>query len=356
MQVRSAEGFQMAIYHCSVKSISRGAGQSIVASAAYRHACKLEDARTGEIHDYSKKGGLESSEIFLPSGVKPLWAQDRAQLWNAAEVAETRKNSRVGREVVLALPDELTAHQRQELAWEMARHLADRYGVAVDVAIHKPSRNGDQRNHHAHMLMSVRQVTTEGFGKKVRVMDDREQGPKEVEHIRSEWAHLANVALERAGKNVQIDHRSFQRLGVDRMPTIHMGPAATGMQRRGEPTRLGERNLVAAEINARLMELEHELYEYQGRQKKIVEERTETPLERAKVLQNEEVQSGVARMKRLAKEWRKEQALAAERAKQQERERQREVERKAQEEKERIAKEMAKQREVNRNRGPSFER
>ena len=277
----------MAIFHCSVKTISRGSGQSIVASAAYRHACKLEDARTGEVHDYSRKSGLESSEIFLPSEVNPIWARDRSQLWNAAEAAETRKNSRVGREVVLALPDELTAHQRQELTWEMARHLADHYCVAVDVAIHKPSRNGDQRNHHAHMLMSVRQITTEGFGKKVREMDDKEQGPKEVEHIRSEWAHLANMALERAGKNVQIDHRSFQRQGVDRMPTIHMGPAATGMQRRGEKTRLGERNHEAAVINDKLAELEYELYKIQ--ELEIAENRTGNGIEHVEAPKVEEI-------------------------------------------------------------------
>lgn len=249
----------MAIYHCSIKSISRGAGQSIVASAAYRHACMLENSRTGEVYNYSRKQGVESSDIYLPSGVNQSWAQDRSKLWNAAEAAEKRKDARLGREIVLALPAELSASQRRELIGEMACHLAERYGVAVDVAIHQPSRQGDQRNHHAHMLISSRRITSEGFAEKTRELDDHERGPAEVEHIRNEWARLANRALERAGQHVQIDHRSFRRQELKRMPSLHLGPSASAMERRGILTRLGDRNRAAQAINARAEKKEQEM-------------------------------------------------------------------------------------------------
>lgn len=255
----------MAIYHCSMKAISRRAGQSIIAAAAYRHACKLQDARTGEIHDYSRKRGVESSGIYLPSGVNPAWAQDRAQLWNTAEAAEKRKDARLGRELVLALCVELTSEQRRELAGEMARYLADHYGLAVDVAIHQPSRHGDERNYHAHILMSSRRITPEGFGEKARELDDHERGPIEVEHIRAQWARLANRALERAGQDIQIDHRSFEAQGINFMPTIHMGPSASAMERRGVQTRIGNRNRAARTLNSEVKKLKQELVTDQGR-------------------------------------------------------------------------------------------
>lgn len=271
----------MAIYHCSIKPISRGAGRSVVAAAAYRHACKLEDSRTGEVHDYRRKAGLEHSAIYLPSGVNPSWAQDRGQLWNAAEAAEKRKDARVGREIVLALPDELSAEQRRELTEKICRHLANRYSLAVDVAIHQPSKDGDQRNHHAHILMSSRIITPEGFGKKVRKLDSRDDGPAEVEHIRAEWARLANRALERAGENVQIDHRSFQRQGIKRMPTCHLGPSASAMERKrrekgkGEIPRLVQQNDEIQAINAKAAELELKL---EQEQKRITAEKKEREL------------------------------------------------------------------------------
>lgn len=270
----------MAIYHCSMKSVSRGAGQSIVAAAAYRHACKLEDSRTGEVHDYSRKRGLESSQIYLPSGVKVEWAQDRAQLWNTAEAAEKRKNARLGRELVLALPAELTKEQRRELAGVLARHIADRYGVAVDVAIHQPNTHGDQRNHHVHMLMSSRRITPEGFGEKARELDDHERGPVEVEHIRAQWARLANRALERAGHHVQIDHRSLEAQGIKRMPSLHLGPSASAMERRGVQTRLGNRNRAAQVLNAQATAFEQE-----RQQSAEVQEKTKAIAERENLKQ-----------------------------------------------------------------------
>ena len=248
----------MAIYHCSIKPISRGAGQSIVAAAAYRHGCRMEDKRTGEVHDYSRKRGVTVSAAFFPSDVDCSWATKSEILWNTAELAEKRKDARLGREIVLALPSELSPTERKALAAEMAQHVADRYGVAVDAAIHAPSRQGDDRNFHVHMLVSARRITSKGFGEKARELDDRERGPAEVEHLRAEWARLANRALEQAGQHVQIDHRSFRRQEVKRMPSRHLGASATALERRGIKTRIGDGNRAAARLNALAGQLEAE--------------------------------------------------------------------------------------------------
>lgn len=249
----------MAIFYCEMNTVSRGEGRSIVAASAYRNACKLEDSRTGKIHNYTQKQGVESSEIYLPSGINAAWAQDRQRLWNAAEKAEKRKDARLGREIVLALPAELPSGERQKLAGDMARYLADRYGLAVDVAIHKPSRQGDARNHHAHLLMSARRVTEEGFGAKTQELDDWKQGPKEIEQIRIQWERMANRALERAGLQSRIDHRSLKAQGVRRAPTVHLGPSACAMERRGIRTRLGDINREASSLNEHIARQEQDL-------------------------------------------------------------------------------------------------
>ncbi|WP_278559363.1 MobQ family relaxase [Acidaminococcus intestini] len=226
----------MVIYHCSVKTVGRSAGRSAVASAAYRSGVYLKDERTGEVHDYRRKAGIEHTELFLPSGVK----FDREHLWNSAEASEKRKNSTVAREYEISLPEELNSEQRTELTRDFARHLVDRYGVAVDVSIHAPSRGGDIRNYHAHILTTTRQVTPQGFAAKTRVLDDKKTG--EIEHVRATWAQLTNQALERAGHPERVSHKSLEAQGIDREPTTHLGPAATAMERRGIQTERGELN------------------------------------------------------------------------------------------------------------------
>jgi ATP-dependent exoDNAse (exonuclease V) alpha subunit len=185
----------VAIFHLSVKTISRTAGRSSTAAAAYRAGVEITDERTGEIHDYRRKAGVESAELFLPDGA-PEWATDRAKLWNAAEQSEKRKNSTVAREFEVALPSELSADQRRKLAHDFARELVKRHGFAVDVAIHAPGKEGDTRNHHAHILCTTRKLTAEGFTEKTRELDDRATGAQEVTHWREQWAGLTNAALE----------------------------------------------------------------------------------------------------------------------------------------------------------------
>jgi len=225
----------MAIYHLSVKTIGRSAGRTATAAAAYRAAAEITDERTGEVHDYSRKRDVESATLILPEGV-PEWANDRAALWNAAEQSETRKNSTVAREFEIALPSELSAEERQTLAHAFAREIVARHGCAADVAIHAPGREGDHRNHHAHILCTTRRLTPDGFGEKCRELDDRKA--KAVDGWRERFAALQNEHLERAGVAERVDHRSLKEQGIERAPMRHLGPAATGYERRtGEPSR-----------------------------------------------------------------------------------------------------------------------
>ena len=224
----------MAVYHLSVKTIGRSAGRSATAAAAYRSGVEITDERTGEVHDYSRKSGVESATLVLPKDA-PEWATHRAVLWNAAEQSETRKNSTVAREFEIALPSELSTEERQKLAHAFAREIVARHGCAADVAIHTPGREGDNRNHHAHILCTTRRLTPDGFGEKCRELDDRKT--KAVDQWRERFAELQNEHLERAGVAERVDHRSLKAQGIEREPTQHLGPAATGYERRtGEPS------------------------------------------------------------------------------------------------------------------------
>lgn len=235
----------MASYHLSVKTIKRSAGRSATAAAAYRAGCEIACEREGRVHDYSRKAGVEDAFILAPDDA-PDWAQDRAALWNAAEARETRANSVTAREWELALPAELDAAERRVLVMGFARELVARYGVAADVAIHAPHRDGDQRNHHAHVLTTTRVLTAEGLTDKTRVLDAKATGGPEIEVLRARWAELQNLALERQGHEVRVDHRSLaaQREAalaqghelkaeeLDRAPEIKLGPAASAIERR----------------------------------------------------------------------------------------------------------------------------
>ena len=166
---RPADPSPMAIYHLSAKPVRRGAGRSATAAAAYRAGAEIADERTGLTFDYTRKQGVEHSEIILPTATARQdinWPRDRAALWNAAELAEHRKDSRVAREYELALPAELNPKQRVALVQHFAQDIADRHGNAVDIAIHAPHRDGDKRNQHAHLLATTRQVTPHGLGNK----------------------------------------------------------------------------------------------------------------------------------------------------------------------------------------------
>ena len=239
----------------------RSKGRSAVAMAAYRSAERLIDERLGNVHDYERRGGVLFSEIVTPESLPlPDWADDRGTFWNKVEASETRKNSQVAREIQLSLPHELSPAGRQEITLDFAQHVADRYGIGVDVNIHAPSALGDQRNHHAHLMLTTRQLDGDsetGFGAKVRILDgiserQAKREGDEIVHLREVWRDYQNLALAREdvrdgrGELVQVDHRSYEQQGIDREATEHEGHVATAIRRRG-----GESDLVAGNDNVR---------------------------------------------------------------------------------------------------------
>ncbi|WP_395683530.1 MobA/MobL family protein [Dokdonella sp.] len=235
----------MAIYYSRLSLVSRSRGHSVVAAAAYRAGTRLHDERTDQAHDYSKRKGVLSAAMQAPAGAS--WALDLASVWSRAERAEVRRNARTARELVVALPAELTEVQNERLAQDIAQYLVDRYGVAVLVAIHQPDAHGDDRNIHCHLLMSTRVAGPDGFGAKVRVLDDRTTGPIEAEAMRLRVAERINTALAAAGHAEQVDPRPLKKQAQDaaergdfagvvaltRTPTRHQGRAASAMARRG---------------------------------------------------------------------------------------------------------------------------
>jgi MobA/MobL family len=202
----------MAIFRLDIRSISRSAGQRVTAAAAY-----LAGERSGGLHDFSRRKDVVHTEIFLPSHLDASsmdWARDRTRLWNTAEEAEKRRTSRVAREYQVTLPSELAPSERLTLARAFSRELADRYGVAVDLALHEPRPGGDLRNFHAHLLTTTREVTPTGLGAKAGLdMQTRvraEQGlashSDEYAAVRERWAILTNDALREAKIEARVDH------------------------------------------------------------------------------------------------------------------------------------------------------
>jgi len=251
----------MAIYHCSMKPVARSGGRSAVAAVAYRTASRLLNERDGLVHDFTRKSGVVHTEIVLPDGVEAEWARDRSSLWNAVEFAEKRKDARVAREFEIALPHELSAAERLSLTRDFARDLANRYGAAVDFAIHQPGSEGDVRNIHAHVMMTTRAVEATGLGEKTLIErenkwllnHDQPTAQMQLRDIRQAWEAHANRHLVRAGLDVRIDHRSHIERGLEIEPTEHMGVHASQIHRRGREVSRTRIDEDAARRNANLI-------------------------------------------------------------------------------------------------------
>lgn len=237
----------MSIYHFSAKTISRSAGRSATAAAAYRAAEKIVDARTGEVHDYTRKGGVLSRAVVLPGGTTML----RAALWNAVELKHKRSDALVAREFEIALPYELSHEQRESLITAYARELADTYQVAIDVNVHAPCH--DEKNFHAHVMLSACHVDSAGVcGKKAVELDPIHCARAKIENAvdvqRKRWQDVCNEALEKAGSASRIDHRTLVAQGItDRAPGVHLGPAATAIVRRADQSTLAARAQATAD-------------------------------------------------------------------------------------------------------------
>ena len=251
----------MAIYHLSIKIISRGKGRSAVAAAAYRAAEIINSEYNGVTHDYIRKGGVVHTEILLPE-YAPREYTDRAELWNAVEMSERNSNAQLAREIEISLPAELTREQNISLAREYAqRQFADK-GMCADVCIHDKG-NG---NPHAHIMLTLRPFNEDGTwaakSKKEYILDDNGERillksgayktrkictvdwneQTKAEEWRAAWADFCNAALEKQNHTERIDHRSYERQGREQIPTIHLGVAAHQMEKRGIRTERGNIN------------------------------------------------------------------------------------------------------------------
>lgn len=219
----------MAIYHLSAQVIGRAAGRSATAAAAYRLGTVIDDERTGQRFDYSRKRGVDGWRIIGPTHM-PARFSDPAQLWNAVEAAEKRQDAQLCREINVALPCELTPSQNTALVADWCQCFADA-GMVACVALH----HLDSNNPHAHAMLTMREVKPEGFGPKVRAWNDRAL----LDQWRDTWAQLVNRHLAIHGVKARVDHRSLDAQGVERTPTQHQGPIAHAMDQRGAmPDRL----------------------------------------------------------------------------------------------------------------------
>jgi ATP-dependent exoDNAse (exonuclease V) alpha subunit len=242
----------MAMFRLHIEPIKRSRGQQATGAAAYRAGETIRDTRTGDLHNHSRRRDVRHAEILLPSrfGEAAMeWARNRASLWNAAEAAEKRHDARVAREYEVALPPELTHEQRLNLARSFSRELADRYGVAVDLALHDPKPAGDPQNFHAHLLTTTREVTPTGLGAKAGLdmgaVPRAKQGlaghSEEYFALRERWAVLTNQALREANVDARVDHRSLAAQGIDRKPLLHIPMEFYQLEQRGMPKEAAER-------------------------------------------------------------------------------------------------------------------
>ena len=256
----------MAIYHLSTKPISRSSGRSAVASIAYRAGIAITDERLGKTYDYTKRHGVLWTGLATPNNVKV----DRNELWNLAEKSENRSNSRTAREIVINIPHELMQGDQgtgSMLAHEFASQLSKKYQVAVDVAVHAPDKQGDNRNFHAHLLLTTRKLEQDRHGN-IKLTDKSQlemsntqlkkagllSNQDELKEIRKAWADLTNEYLAEHGIAERIDHRSHKDRGLDTLPTVKMGWQATELERKGIRTDVGNKNRDIKAYNANLMQ------------------------------------------------------------------------------------------------------
>ncbi len=242
----------MALFYLQISSLSRGSGRRATAAAAYRAGERVRDERSGELHSFAQRRDVLHTEIFVPqqfAGLPLEWARQRERLWNTAEHAERRHNARVAREFQVNLPAELSPNGRLALARSFAGEIAERYRIAVDLAVHAPRADGDPRNFHAHLLVTTREVTPTGLGAKagldLSARERRQRGlpdhRQEYVRVRERWAELANAALAAENRAERIDHRSLAAQGVDREPQPRIPLMHLRMEQRGVRSEVAER-------------------------------------------------------------------------------------------------------------------
>jgi Ti-type conjugative transfer relaxase TraA len=234
----------MAIYHFSAKVISRAAGSSALASAAYRSASRLHDQRLDRHHDFSNKAGVVHSEVMLPDGA-PEHLSDRERLWNDVEAAEKRIDAQLAREIEFAIPREMSKAQGIELARDFVQgEFVDR-GMIADLNVHWDVGADGLAKPHAHVMLTMRDVGEDGFGKKNRDWNRTDL----LEKWRERWSEHVNTRLAELDIDARIDHRSLEAQGIDLEPQHKIGPAASRMAAQGLTSERLEEHLEIAHAN-----------------------------------------------------------------------------------------------------------
>nr|WP_315035967.1 MobQ family relaxase [uncultured Lachnoanaerobaculum sp.] len=264
----------MAIYHLSIKIISRGKGKSAVAASAYRSGEKIKNEYDGIVHDFTRKGGIAYTEILLPQNAPQEFA-NRSVLWNSVEKIEKSKNSQLAREIEIALPQELDREKQIELVREYVKENFVKVGMCADIALH----DKNDGNPHAHILLTMRPLNEDktwgAKSKKEYVLDKNGEKVKlkngnyktrkidtvdwneqeKAEHWRKAWADMTNKYLEENNIQEKINHRSYQRQGIEQIPTIHLGVSASQMEKKGITTDRGNINREIKHQNKILKEI-----------------------------------------------------------------------------------------------------
>ena len=260
----------MALYHFHVGQVKRSAGQSVIESAAYRAGERLYSERYGEHSNYTRKGGVVYTEILLPPHAPHEYA-DRQTLWNAVEAAERGKNAQLAYSFDIALQNEFTLAENIALARQFLLDNFVSRGMIADLAIHQPDREGGIENPHVHVLCPIRPLNPDGtWGAKQRrvyradgkfdAVPTTDWGRTEtLEEWRKAWATLCNAKFKDKGLECRIDHRSYEKLGIDQAPTVHEGVAVRQMEARGIATDKGERNRWIRSANTMLRTLREKI-------------------------------------------------------------------------------------------------
>ena len=264
----------MAIYHLSIKIISRGKGKSAVAAASYRSGEKMKNEYDGIVHDFTRKGGIAHTEILLPQNA-PQEFSYRGTLWNSVEKIEKSKNSQLAREIEIALPKELNREKQIELVREYVKENFVKVGMCADIALH----DKNDGNPHAHILLTMRPLNEDktwgAKSKKEYILDENGEKVKlkngnyktrkintvdwneqnKAEEWRKTWADITNKYLEENNIQEKVDHRSYQRQGIEEIPTIHLGVSASQMEKKGIATDRGNINREIRHQNKILREI-----------------------------------------------------------------------------------------------------
>ncbi|AFY71970.1 MobA/MobL protein (plasmid) [Thalassoporum mexicanum PCC 7367] len=250
----------MAIYHFEFKRMSRGKGRNAVACAAYRAGTFIQDSNTGINHDYSRKSGVYGSDILAPD-YAPDWAHETKSLWNQVEKSETRSNALVATENLVALPIELTPEQNRQLVRDFVRDAHVPAGRIAEVFYH----DLESHNPHAHILLSVRQLENGKFKTKPKAWDQTGL----IYKLRESWCAHINQAMEAAGHEIKVDHRSLKERGMDRIPQVHLGPKVCKLEKMGVKTEWGDRYREIEAANQQLDQLNGQIKQVAEEKRKL---------------------------------------------------------------------------------------